>query len=69
MRGKKKGRLEINTKLIVIWLKSADNPSDAPSGFEEINDDRCVKGIISDGSLVSNFELNPLQLHTLQGRV
>ena len=38
-RAKKKGgkkRGEINIKLIVIWLKSADNPSDAPSDLKRL---------------------------------
>ena len=36
---------EKNIELIVKWVKSEDNPSDAPSRFEEVNDDLCVKGI------------------------
>ena len=34
---------EKNIELIVKWVKSADNPSDAPSRFEEVDDDLCVK--------------------------
>ena len=36
---------EKNIELIVKWVKSADNPSDAPSRFEEVDDDLCVKAI------------------------